>query len=739
MALWSAEIKELERLLESFKGQLPDLEKELERLVKADDENMILLYSRRCLEVIITDLCECQLKRERGTEPLKGIIDKLNKEKKVPSHIITSMHGLNELSTYGTHPKDFDPEQVKPVLNNLDIIIKWYLKYKDTKIKIQTEEKNQVKKELFEEVKKEEEIEQHEIPVWLTKHRFLSGVLITTILVVAGIIAYPKIFKKDTLEKLRTSGERISVAVMPFQNMTNDTLWNVWQNGIQTNLITSLSNYPEELKVRQTESITSILQSKGLTNYASITPAIASKISQKLDANVFIYGNINQAGTTIRVNAQLIDSKTQDAFKSFQMDGTAENILHMIDSLSVMIKDYLIISELKKDLSRDVQQFATTSSPEAFKYYIYGNNSFATRDFATATGWYLQALNIDSAFVDAALTLSITYWNQGLFMEGERWCRRIYEKRAQMPMQQKIMTNIIYTVYFEPLSEGIKYCRQLLEIDDQQPIIYYQLGWIYSSLYQYDQAIPEYEKALEIYNKWGSKPMWVPNYTALGYAYHKTAQYKKEKELYKKAERDFPDDPAIIYRLAVLSLSEGKIKDSDHYIEKYKSIRKENSAPEVRIMDGVAGIYYEANILDKAEEYYRKALSLEPDNPDRLNALAYFLIDSDRKINEGLELIDKALKISPNDYLMIDTRGWGLYKQRKYQEALDVLQKSWDLKPFYDHEVYLHLDAAKKGCCQSKEDRPIGTTKWKISNYLETLYQKVPVDSGDFLFLLINV
>jgi len=51
-------------------------------LIKADDENMILLYSRRWLEVIIINLCECELKRERGTEPLKGIIDKLHREKK---------------------------------------------------------------------------------------------------------------------------------------------------------------------------------------------------------------------------------------------------------------------------------------------------------------------------------------------------------------------------------------------------------------------------------------------------------------------------------------------------------------------------------------------------------------------------------------------------------------------------------------------------------------------------------
>jgi hypothetical protein len=43
------------------------------------------------------------------------------------------MNGLNELSTYGAHPKEFDPEQVKPVLNNLDIVFKWYLNYRRTK------------------------------------------------------------------------------------------------------------------------------------------------------------------------------------------------------------------------------------------------------------------------------------------------------------------------------------------------------------------------------------------------------------------------------------------------------------------------------------------------------------------------------------------------------------------------------------------------------------------------------
>jgi len=145
MAFWDGEIKELGTLYDSFKGHLPDIVKELEQLVKTDDPNVVMLYSRRCLEVIVTDLCENELKRPRKTEPLKGIIDKLNAEEKVPSHIITSMISLNSMANYGAHPKDFDPEQVKPVLNNLAIIIRWYLKYKDFKIvsKVGSEEKEQ--------------------------------------------------------------------------------------------------------------------------------------------------------------------------------------------------------------------------------------------------------------------------------------------------------------------------------------------------------------------------------------------------------------------------------------------------------------------------------------------------------------------------------------------------------------------------------------------------------------------
>ena len=129
MATWTGEIKELEALYASLKGQHPDLEKELEQLIKAADKNMVMIYARRALEVVITELCERELNMPRGTQPLAGIIDKLKKEKKVPDHIIVSMRNLNSLSVFGAHPKDFNPRQVKTVLLDLMTIVEWYCEY----------------------------------------------------------------------------------------------------------------------------------------------------------------------------------------------------------------------------------------------------------------------------------------------------------------------------------------------------------------------------------------------------------------------------------------------------------------------------------------------------------------------------------------------------------------------------------------------------------------------------------
>jgi tetratricopeptide (TPR) repeat protein len=549
--------------------------------------------------------------------------------------------------------------------------------------------------------------EVHDKPEKNKMIKLLSGFLIGVIILTAVILLFPGIFMRTRLNGMKSPDGRLSVAVLPFQNMTNDSTLNIWQRGTQDILITALSN-SDKIKIRQTESINIILQSRGLTNYASITPAIASSVSRKLDAGILIFGSFKIVGGTIRLNAQLIDSKSDVVFKSFQVDGIAERILPILDSLSVIVKNFLVISSLKKGVSPDdFQLIAATNSPEAYSLFLLGNDAFSKFDFLTAHKMYLQAIALDSNFIEASLKLAIAYYNKSIYNEAKKWCLRAYNKRDQVPLYLKININRVYAMLFETPYEEIKYLSQMQELDDMLPGTYYSLGYAYSKVYQFEKAIPEYEKALEIYDKIGIKPLWVFDYIQLGEAYDKTGQYKKEKKIYLKAEKDFPDNLFLTYNQSLLAAVEGDSVNWKKYFNKGMSLARNNSWKEPDIDAQLATAYSAVGQKDKAEEYYREALALEPGKQSRLNDLAYFLIDSGQNLTEGMELADQTLELSPDNYDFLHTQGWGFYKQGKYKKALDILQKSWDLRRLnavYDHEAFLHLEAAKKAVAEQKNN-----------------------------------
>ena len=525
-----------------------------------------------------------------------------------------------------------------------------------------------------------------------------SIIMSAALLIIAVIVLYPRLFGPDRLERLKSSGEKISVVVLPFQNMTGDQGWDIWQDGIQDILINSLS---EEIKVRQAESINRLIRGSGFTNYASITPSLAGSISKKLEAEIFVYGNIKQAGNKIRLYAQLIDTKTNDVYKSFQVEAQSDEskIFSIVDSLSVMVRNFLVMSEMGRELLAHDRQKVSTSSPEAFKAFIYGRNEFMEPDYPAARSYLAKAISIDSNFIHAINVLALTYGNQSQWELAKKWSLQSYKKINQLPVQQKIHTNWIHTLYFETPIQEIGYLRQLLEIDDQDPIAFFNLGIAYVKLRQYDKAIPEYEKALEIYKKWGIKPFWILNYTYLGTAYHKTGQFKNEKKLYIKAAFDFPDHIGLIRNQFVLSKSSGDTVEATRFAEKAYAYFRSNPLTDAEIASTLASAYSDAGSYTEAEEYYRKSLSLDPENPARLNTLAFFLIDNERNVPEGLELVERAIQLRPDQYNYLYTKGVGYLKQGKYIESLGLLQRSWELrreKAIYNHEAFLYLEAAKK-------------------------------------------
>jgi tetratricopeptide (TPR) repeat protein len=227
---------------------------------------------------------------------------------------------------------------------------------------------------------------------------------------------------------------------------------------------------------------------------------------------------------------------------------------------------------------------------------------------------------------------------------------------------------------------------------------WFNIGDCYYEMAEDEKAIPEFEKALEMFHKWGTKPYWGAFYYELGICYHRTGQYKKEKRLYKKADRDFPGDPGLMDQYAWLDFALGDTVSANRHLEEFISVRKKELWSDARIESYLAYVYDMAGMPVKAEECLRKALSLEPDNPARMSSLANYLIDRDRNIEEGMRLVERALEMTPDNYNFLHNKGWGLYKQGRYSEAVELLQRSWDLRmqsSIYNHKAYQHIEKAK--------------------------------------------
>jgi AraC-like DNA-binding protein/tetratricopeptide (TPR) repeat protein len=532
----------------------------------------------------------------------------------------------------------------------------------------------------------------------------LPGILIlVSLLVMTGFLLYSKIHKATWTDALLSPDGRIAIAIMPFSNMTNDTTLNIWQGVLQECLISSLSNC-KELKVRQKESVSTLLKLQGFTQNLAIPPGIAGKISQTLEANIFIYGSIKQSGARKRVDVQLISTKTSEVIKSITSEGSLqdENMFQVIDSLTNGLRNFLLISKLIKENPEYGRFPLSTNSPEALRYCIYGDNAKNTalnnEGWNRAIDWYLKALAIDSNYFTPMIGLTTAYYMLGRMEDNLHWLVKLNQKKDKWPLMDQLGASWAYAYSFEPPEEGLKYLKQIQQIDDQTPGVSYLIGVSYiEKLEQYDNAIPEFETAVKIYHKWGVDDSWY--YSELGTAYHKTGQYQKEKRLYRKAAKYVKDDQWIIARRAILSLSEKDTVAANSYIEKLTSFLNKNSFPESEIKVWIARVYRDAGNIEKAEEYFRKALSLDPENPALLNTFADFLARNKRSPEEFLSTINKAIELAPSKYdyyNYLDTKGYGLFKLGKYHEALEIMQKMWDSTPFKMYFIKSHLNEVKK-------------------------------------------
>lgn len=109
---------------------------------------------------------------------------------------------------------------------------------------------------------------------------------------------------------------------------------------------------------------------------------------------------------------------------------------------------------------------------------------------------------------------------------------------------------------------------------------------------------------------------------------------------------------------------------------------------------------------DQAEPNFKKALELNPDQPQVLNYLGYSWVDMNKNLDEGLAMIQKAVDARPDDGYIVDSLGWAYFRLNRFDDAVKELERAVQLEAG-DATVNDHL----------------GDAYWRVGRHLEAVYQ----------------
>lgn len=123
--------------------------------------------------------------------------------------------------------------------------------------------------------------------------------------------------------------------------------------------------------------------------------------------------------------------------------------------------------------------------------------------------------------------------------------------------------------------------------------------------------------------------------------------------------------------------------------------------------------------FDVMESNLQKLIQVKPDHAHAYNALGYSFAERNQRLPEAKKLIEKALELAPEDFYIIDSMGWVLYRMGDLKSAAQQLQRAWNGRP--DGEIGAHYGEVLWVLGERDEARRVWQEAHKVAPENETL------------------
>jgi TolB-like protein len=205
----------------------------------------------------------------------------------------------------------------------------------------------------------------------------------------------------DTLVQVPEQDDRVTIAVLPFENFSPNPEDTYFADGIHEEILSKLSGI----------SSLRVISRSSVMQYRESRPTVA-EMAAELGADFFLEGSARVAGGLVRLTAQLIDAQGDDHIWAADYDQPL--VLDSLIAVQSRIADS-VAGKLAATLTPDERALialSPTDNLEAYELYLHGRflwNRRTELDMRRALGLFQQAVALDSMYAFAYVGLADTY------------------------------------------------------------------------------------------------------------------------------------------------------------------------------------------------------------------------------------------------------------------------------------------------------------------------------------------
>ncbi len=400
--------------------------------------------------------------------------------------------------------------------------------------------------------------------------------------------------------------ERLSIAVISFENQTGDKNYDYLRRVIPNLLITSLEQ-SGNFSVTTWERLLDLVKQTAKGDVEFIDRDLGFELCRMDGIRTIVLGSYAKAGDVFATDVKILDVETKSLVKSASSSGEGEGSIlkSQINELSRQVSLGAGMPESKINAEKVRIADITTSSIEAYDNYLKGTIAYGQLYDKEALQYFEKAVELDPTFALAYLGLARTYNNFGDIKARDQALEKSKANYQKLTEKEKLYLDASYANYIENNQQ--KYFQILLDAASKYPKEKYfhnRLGLYYQQAQpgQEEKALEEFQKVLQL------DPTYGLALNQMGYIYAWLKNYEKAVECLKK----------------------------------YAALAPTEANP----LDTLGEVYFWMGNLDEAIAKYKEALKKKPDFIISIHNIQY-LYALKEDYTEAMKCIDRYIEMAP--------------------------------------------------------------------------------------------